>query len=86
MDAVGTCYVHCLYLTCIITLNTIYITVEDWYNHQISNLLQKKTTKTKQKFYFYILIMETSTKDIVDVYVICDEYIAISVFLNMTEG
>ena len=23
-------------------------TVEDWYNHQISNLLQKKTTKTKQ--------------------------------------
>ena len=24
------------------------VTVEDWYNHQISNLLQKKTTKTKQ--------------------------------------
>ena len=23
-------------------------TVEDWCNHQISNLLQKKTTKTKQ--------------------------------------
>ena len=37
-------------------------------------------------YYFYILIMETSTKDIVDMYVICDEYIAISVFLNMTEG
>ena len=27
---------------------SVYITVEDWYNHQISNLLQKKTTKTKQ--------------------------------------
>ena len=32
--------------------------------------------------------METSTKDMVDMYVICDEYIAFSVFLNtcMTEG
>ena len=26
---------------------SLYI-VEDWYNHQISKLLQKKTTKTKQ--------------------------------------
>ena len=30
--------------------------------------------------------METSAKDMVDMYVICDEYIAVSVFLNMTEG
>ena len=25
-----------------------FLLVEDWYNYQISNLLQKKTTKTKQ--------------------------------------
>ena len=29
-------------------------------------------------YYFHTLIMDTSTKDMVDMYVICDEYIAIS--------
>ena len=37
-------------------------------------------------YYFHILIIEISPKYMVDVYVICDEYIVISAFLNMTEG
>ena len=37
-------------------------------------------------YYFHILIIEINPKDMVDMYVICDEYIVISAFLNMTEG
>ena len=45
-----TCSIMPVYVLCFnYIVNGIYNTVEDWYNHQISNLLQKKTTKTKQR-------------------------------------
>ena len=67
------CYVHVICESC-------------W--HMVCTLLVSNVYNyfTYYLYYFHILIIEISPKDMVDMYVICDEYIVISAFLNMTEG